>query len=145
MLIEHLLATKGNEVVTVAADTTIAAVVAVLQEHGIGAIVVSDDDGGTVAGIVSERDIVRAVADRGGAALDEPVSALMTTDVVTCQPSARIEDLMAVMTEHRFRHLPVVDDGRLVGIVSIGDVVKVRVSELAEETRTLHEYVASGR
>jgi CBS domain-containing protein len=145
MLIEHLLATKGGDVVTVTTDTTIAAVVAALRKHGIGAIVVSDDDAATVAGIISERDVVRAIADRGAAALDEPVRDVMTADVVTCEPNARIEDLMALMTDHRFRHLPVVDGGRLVGIVSIGDVVKVRVGELAEESRTLHEYVISGR
>ncbi len=145
MLIEHLLATKGRDVVTVTTGTTIADVVAALREHGIGAIVVSDDDATTVAGIISERDVVRAIADRGAAALDQPVRDVMTADVVTCEPKARIEDLMALMTDHRFRHLPVVDDGRLVGIVSIGDVVKVRVGELAEEARTLHDYVNSGR
>lgn len=144
MLIEHLLAEKGRDVCTVRPDETVAAIVAVLGEKRIGAVVVSDD-GTTVAGIVSERDIVRCVADRGPAALDATCADVMTADVVTCEPTDKVEDLMIRMTEGRFRHLPVLVDGQLAGIVSIGDVVKHRVGELAQEAQTLHEYVTSGR
>jgi CBS domain-containing protein len=145
MLIEHILATKGGEVITVSSADAVAHAVATLRSHGIGAVIVSDDDGATVAGILSERDIVRALADDGPGALDRPVSAVMTSDVFTCEPSAAIEELMATMTERRIRHIPVLHDGRIVGVVSIGDVVKHRVGELAQEARTLVEYVQSGR
>ena len=145
MLIEHILATKGGDVVTVASSDTVEQAVATLRTHGIGAVIVSDDDGASVAGILSERDIVRAIADDGAGALDRPVSTVMTADVFTCEPTAAIEELMGVMTERRIRHIPVLRDGRLVGVVSIGDVVKHRVGELKQEAQTLVEYVQSGR
>jgi CBS domain-containing protein len=145
MLIEHILATKGPDVVTLTSAASVADAVAKLREHRIGAVVVSDDDGATAAGILSERDIVRALAETGAAALEQPVRAVMTVEVHTCPPTATIEDLMEAMTARRIRHIPVVADGRLVGVVSIGDVVKHRVGELAQEAQTLHEYVNAGR
>lgn len=145
MLIEHILATKGPDVVTLRSDATVADAVAQLKQFRIGAIIVSDDDGTTAAGILSERDIVRALADAGAAALEQQVSDVMTADVHTCPPTATLEDLMEAMTARRIRHIPVVADGKLVGVVSIGDVVKHRVGELSVEAQTLHEYVNSGR
>ena len=145
MLIEHILATKGPEVVTVPSSTTVAEATAKLTQFRIGAVIVSDDDGATATGILSERDIVRALADEGAAALDRRVAEVMTVEVHTCEPTATLEDLMEAMTARRIRHIPVVADGRLVGVVSIGDVVKHRLGELATEAQTLHEYVNSGR
>ena len=145
MLIEHILATKGPDVVTLRSDASVADAVARLREFRIGAIVVSDDNGATAAGILSERDVVRAVAEAGAAALERRVAEVMTIDVHTCPPTATIEDLMEAMTARRIRHIPVVADGRLVGVVSIGDIVKHRMGELSLEAQTLHEYVNSGR
>jgi CBS domain-containing protein len=145
MLIEHILAAKGRDVVTVRPTDAVARAVTTLRRHGIGAVVVSSDDGSTATGILSERDIVRALADHGPAALERPVSDVMTSDVFTCGPDASVDELMSLMTERRIRHIPIVLDGRLAGVVSIGDVVKQRVGELAEEARTLVEYVQSGR
>lgn len=145
MLIQHILATKGGDVLAVRSADTVAQAVAVLRTNRIGAVIVSDDDGVTVAGILSERDIVRVLADEGPASLDQPVSSVMTADVFTCGPTATLEELMGTMTERRIRHIPVVADSRLVGVISIGDVVKHRVGELAQEAQTLHDYVTSGR
>lgn len=145
MLIEHILAAKGREVVTVRPSDAVARAVTTLRRHGIGALIVSDDEGATVAGILSERDIVRALADHGPGALERPVADVMTVEVLSCGPEASTDELMGVMTERRIRHIPVMADGRLVGVVSIGDVVKHRVGELSEEARTLVEYVQSGR
>jgi CBS domain-containing protein len=145
MLIHHILATKGSAVVAVRSTDTIAVAAATLRDERIGAVIVSDDDGATVAGILSERDIVRAVAEEGAAALDRDVREVMTTEVYTCAPTASLEDLMTTMTERRIRHIPVVEGGRLAGVISIGDVVKHRVGELAQEARALHDYVTSGR
>jgi CBS domain-containing protein len=116
----------------------------VLSQHRIGAVVVSAD-GSAIAGIVSERDIVRALAGEGAGVLGQPASSIMTSDVVTCGPATTVEQLMGIMTERRIRHVPVDDDGRLGGIVSIGDVVKNRVSDLENETQVLHDYIAHGR
>jgi CBS domain-containing protein len=115
-----------------------------LRLRGVGALVVSAD-GRRVDGIVSERDLVRRLAERGALMLSEPVSAVMTAAVRTCTPDDHVDELMRVMTEHRMRHLPVVVDGVLSGIVSIGDVVKWRVTELEDEARHLHDYITSGR
>ncbi len=143
MLLNDVLRSKGNRVVTVPPDCDVRSLLAVLAEHGIGAAVVSSD-GETVEGIVSERDVVRAIADRGAGVLDERVLAICTTDVHTCTPDARIDDLMRVMTEKRIRHVPVVVDGRLRGIVSIGDVVKRRMEELESEKAALSDYITAG-
>jgi CBS domain-containing protein len=145
MLIQHILATKGGDVVSVRADATVTEAVATLRANRIGAVIVSDDEGATVSGILSERDVVRVLADDGPAALERTVAEVMTAEVFTCDPSATLEQLMGTMTEKRIRHIPVVADGRLVGVVSIGDVVKHRLGELSQEARTLHDYVTSGR
>ena len=144
MLVSGLLDTKGSEVFTADPGATVAEVAALLAERRIGAVVVSGD-GRAIDGVVSERDIVRALADRGAPALEEPVDAIMTTEVYTCQPSTTVEQLMGLMTERRIRHVPVVVDGALTGIVSIGDVVKDRMRDLETETQVLHEYIAHGR
>jgi CBS domain-containing protein len=142
--VEGLLREKGNAVVTVAAAATVADAVALLGEHRIGALVVSDDGTG-VDGIVSERDVVKALASGGRNILDHDVASIMTAEVVTCDPTTTVHELMALMTERRMRHVPVIVDGGLAGIVSIGDVVKNRVHDLEVETQTLHEYIAQGR
>ncbi len=144
MLIQRILSAKGGEVLTVPAATKVADAVAQLAEHRIGALVVSDD-GETVAGILSERDIVRALATERSKVLGRSVADLMTVEVFTCGPDATAEELMALMTEQRIRHIPIVADGKLAGIVSIGDVVKHRLGELENETQVLHEYIATGR
>lgn len=143
MRISEVLTTKGAEVVSVPPDQDVAGLLAVLAEHRIGAALVSSD-GSTVEGIVSERDVVRALAERGAAVLAEPVSRICTVDVHTVAPDARLEDLMRVMTERRVRHVPVCADGRLQGIVSIGDVVKRRMDELEAERSALSDYITSG-
>jgi CBS domain-containing protein len=142
--ISGLLRDKGDFVATVAPEATVSEVLAELAEHGVGALVVTGD-GAQIAGIVSERDIVRALHHRGIAILSEPVSTVMTADVHTCSPDASVDSLMAVMTERRIRHVPVVVDGALAGIVSIGDVVKHRLHDLEDENTKLVEYIQTGR
>src|SRR5579863_2044362 len=140
MRIATLLSAKGSDVATISGDTTVAGAVAELHAHGIGALVVSSD-GEHIDGIVSERDIVRALFDRHEALLDEPVRAIMTSTVFTCSPDDDTEVLMTAMTERRIRHVPVVDGGTLCGIVSIGDVVKNRITELERDRKELVEYI----
>lgn len=140
MRISDILRTKGEQVVTVTPDTTVDGLLGVLAEHGIGAVVVSAD-GHAVSGIVSERDIVRALAARGAAVLSEDVTRIATADVRTVEPEASLEDVERLMTDGRFRHTPVVVDGALRGIVSIGDVVKNRMDELETERATLTDYI----
>ena len=144
MRIAEVLRIKGAEVVTVTPDTDVAHLLNVLAEHSIGAVVVSGD-GTTVDGIVSERDVVRALAERGPAVMSEPVTAIYTADVLTVDPATQLDDVMRIMTERRFRHLPVVTDGALTGIVSIGDVVKNRIDELESERSALTNYISGGR
>ncbi len=115
-----------------------------LARHRVGALVVSGD-GQAIDGIVSERDLARGLAVHGAEVVGLPVARLMTAQVVTCDPTDSVERLMSVMTEHRIRHVPVVEDGALVGIVSIGDIVKSRLDELETERATLHEYLTAGR
>jgi len=138
--ISALLSTKGDTVATIPPDATVHSAVAELRAHGIGALVVSSD-GTHIDGIVSERDIVRALFDRHGSLLDEPVRSIMTATVYTCSPDDGIESLMTAMTERRIRHVPVVRDGELVGIVSIGDVVKHRIGELEKDRLELVDYI----
>ena len=138
--INDVLQSKGSStVITIAPDATIRELVALLAEHNIGAVVVSED-GAVPAGIVSERDVVRRITDPGGV-LDLPVSSIMTSDVRVCEPGDSLDDLMLLMTEHRIRHVPVLDDGMLIGLVSIGDAVKVRMRELEYERDRLNDYV----
>jgi CBS domain-containing protein len=143
VLIEHILQRKGSEVVTITADQTVNQAIETLQEHNIGAIVVTGGAEGAIAGIFSERDVVRALAADGPSILSRPVRELMSTEVTTCAPQTTANELMKVMTERRIRHIPVVDDSGLAGIVSIGDVVKTRIGELEDETETLHDYLRS--
>ena len=144
MRISDVLRVKGAEVVTVTPGTDVTRLLAVLAEHRIGAVVVSPD-GTTVEGIVSERDIVRALAQRGAAVLSEPVTAIYTADVRTVEPEASLEEVERLMTDRRFRHVPVVVDGVLRGVVSIGDVVKERIGELESERSTLTGYITGDR
>ncbi len=142
MNVAHLLATKGRDVATINQERSVHDAVAMLKERGIGALVVVGGTG-PLTGIVSERDVVRAFAREGADALDLRVAALMSTSVTTCEESTTVNELMTTMTEKRIRHVPVVQGGLLVGIVSIGDVVKARVTELENEKRDLLEYVSA--
>ena len=144
MRITDVLRVKGTRVVTVTPDTTVRQLLAVLAEHRIGAVIVSGD-GTSVDGIASERDIVRAFARQGAAAMSEPVTAIYTAEVHTITPETQIEEVMRMMTERRVRHAPVVQDGVLRGIVSIGDVVKNRIDELETERAALTDYITSAR
>ena len=141
MLIGEVLRRKGRDVATVAPEATISEVLELLARHGVGALVVSSD-GSTVAGIISERDVVRALAADGRDVVARSAAQVMTREVVTCSETATIDQLMDEMTERRFRHVPVTEDGRLVGIVSIGDVVNARVRTLETETRQLTNYIS---
>ncbi len=141
MQVRDLLRRKGSDVVTIVPGATVSDALALLAEQRVGAVVVSDD-GHRVDGILSERDIVRRLARDGAATIDQAVSTLMTTDVVTCTPDDGVDQLMATMTEGRFRHVPVTELGLLAGIISIGDVVNARVRELEQETHHLTNYIS---
>jgi len=143
MRISDVLNSKGATVVTITPDASVRDLLSLLAEHNIGATVVSADGAG-VDGIVSERDVVRALADRGATVLSEPVSAIMTAEVVSAIPDTHIDEISELMTKHRIRHVPVVVDGALSGIVSIGDVVKHRIADLEVERDSLASYVRSG-
>jgi CBS domain-containing protein len=144
MRIASILHQKGSNVVMVSPEATLRQAVHTLNEHRIGALVVSGD-GQRIDGIMSERDVSRALADHGGRALDLRVQAVMTDQVHTCSDSDTVDQLMATMTERRVRHVPVVSNEVVIGIVSIGDVVKSRLDELEAEARTLHDYIELGR
>jgi len=144
MRISDLLRVKGTQTVTVPPDMTVRRLLAVLAEHQIGAVVVSVN-GASVDGIASERDIVRALAQRGAAALSEPVTAIYTAEVRTVTPQTSLEEVARMMTEYRIRHAPVMADGGLQGIVSIGDVVKSRIDELETERAALTGYITGAR
>ena len=140
MQISQLLRHKGGEVATIDGDESVRSALAMLAEKGIGALVVSSD-GRRIDGIISERDVARGLHERGAGLLAEPVSSVMTAQVHTCTLHAGVHDLARTMTDHRVRHVPVVDGGALVGIVSIGDVVKARLDELEEERKQLVDYI----
>ena len=142
MIVARILEAKGRDVVTTQPHRTLDEIARILAEKGIGAIVVTGA-GGEVLGILSERDIVRAVARHGAAALGDAVSKFMTARVEVVSEEATINEVMEVMTSRRFRHAPVVKDGRLAGLVSIGDVVKHRVEEIENEHQALREYIAT--
>ncbi len=142
MTVARILAEKGRDVVTTQPHRTLKEVVDLLAARGVGAVVVADDSM-SVLGILSERDVVRVIAQNGAAALDDQVSRHMTPKVITVTRNDTIDHLMQTMTEGRFRHLPVVEDGRLIGIVSIGDVVKRHVDALDIERQALKEYIAT--
>lgn len=137
-----MLRRKGHEVATVAPTATVEQLVATLGEHNIGAAVVTDDE--RLIGIVSERDVVRRLRDRGAELLSAAVAEIMTADVLTCAPGDTVDQLAEIMTERRIRHMPVTEDGRLVGIVSIGDVVKSRISQLETDREQLESYIVHG-
>lgn len=137
MLVHQILKSKGDDgVVTVPPGTTLSEVAKILAGRRIGTVVVSKD-GAVAEGILSERDIVRELAERGATCLTEPVESYMTRDLVTCARDATADQILAQMTEGRFRHMPVLEDGRMVGIITIGDVVKARLSELSMEKDAL--------
>ncbi len=140
MKISNLLKAKGGAVATIAPDAKVSEAVAELREHRIGALVVSSD-GEHIDGIVSERDIVRALAEEAGTLLDKPVSSIMSSTVTTASPDVEVESLMSIMTERRIRHVPVTQEGVLTGIVSIGDVVKNRIDELEKDRDELVDYI----
>lgn len=143
MNISQILNAKGRAVSTARPDATLSEIIGKLAEKKIGAIVIVGDNG-KVAGIVSERDIIRRLGVAGAAALDEPVSNAMTATVITCHESSTLEEMMEVMTQGRFRHVPVIEEGSLVGIVSIGDVVKHHVAEVEMEVTAMRDYFATG-
>ena len=142
MTVGRILSEKGREVFTTQPHRTLRETIETLATKGVGAVVVTDASM-SVLGILSERDVVRAVARHGAAALDDQVSRHMTPKVTTVTGAASLDELMEIMTEGRFRHLPVVEDGRLAGIVSIGDVVKRQISALDGERQALREYIAT--
>ncbi|MEE9415868.1 MAG: CBS domain-containing protein [Acidimicrobiales bacterium] len=140
MNVAEIIRRKGNKVITIRPDETVQVLLERLAEHGFGALVVSSD-GSSVEGIVSERDVVRHMASDGAAVLEQPASSIMTAAVKTCVATDTVEALMDKMTEHRIRHLPVEIDGALAGMISIGDVVKCRVSELEDDKGHLENYI----
>ena len=142
MQVENILQSKGMTVLTVTTHAPIGDAVQMLNEHRIGAVVVVADNG-SVAGILSERDIVRHLKDDPAGLLKRAVREIMTTEVVTCGRETSVSELMEQMTRFRIRHIPIVDDGELVGIVSIGDVVKRKIEEAEQEALALREYIAS--
>jgi CBS domain-containing protein len=143
MNVETILRNKGRRVATIRADATIADAVNGLANYGVGALVVSDD-GDSVDGIISERDIVTALAEDGADLLTRRVGEVMTRPVITCEPEETVAELMAEMTNRRIRHFPVVKDGRLCGIISIGDVVKNRLDEIEFEASSMRSFIAGG-
>lgn len=142
MTVARILAIKGRDVVTTQPHVSLREAADVLARNRIGAVVVSDATGG-VLGILSERDIVRAVSSGGGEALKDPVSRHMTAKVITAREEDSVEETMETMTQSRIRHLPVLRDGRLAGMVSIGDVVKIRLEAIETEHKAMREYIAN--
>jgi len=145
MNVDTILTSKGSDVATIDQHASLGDAVEQLRDRGVGALVVSAD-GRHIDGIISERDVVRALADHGATALGRTVASVMSKIVVTCSCGDSVDELMAQMTERRHRHLPVVDDQQvMIGIISIGDVVKARVGELQNENQALTEYLHQGR
>ena len=142
MLVSQILKSKGDLVFTATPQETLGAVAALLHSRRVGALVVLDND--QVVGIVSERDLVRAIAEAGAAALSKPVSHFMTRDVVFAEPGETVDILMTRMTDRRIRHLPVCRDEKLLGVISIGDLVKHKISEVEAEADGLKAYIATG-
>jgi CBS domain-containing protein len=140
MTVSIILAYKGREVVTIEPSASLASAVGLLVEKSIGAVLILGADR-RVVGILSERDIVRALAERGAGALEEPVSQTMTRKVSTCNENEKVSNIMERMTDGKFRHVPVTDQGQLVGIVSIGDVVKHRLHEMERDWAAMHDYI----
>ena len=139
MTVRAILDSKGHHIQSVEPQTRLADAIKILADRKIGAVLAMDR--GRIEGILSERDIVRVLGERGAAVLDEPVSAVMTRKVISCKPSDTVSVIMEIMTLGKFRHLPVVDDGRVVGLISIGDIVKWRVREYETEQEALRDYI----
>jgi CBS domain-containing protein len=139
MTVRSILNNKGHQVMSVEPDAKLAAAVKLLGEKKIGAVLVMNQS--RLEGILSERDIVRVIGERGAGALEEPVSQVMTRKVVTCKETDTVAELMEMMTTGKFRHLPVVDNGKVVGLISIGDIVKRRVQEYESEQEALRDYI----
>jgi CBS domain-containing protein len=143
VIIGNILKVKGRGVTTARPDDTVQEVASRLAQRKIGAIVVTGDNG-VVAGIISERDLIRTVALHGATALSMSVAEVMTRDVITCSEKTMLDEVMEIMTRGRFRHIPVIEDGALVGIISIGDVVKHHIAEVELEVSAMRGYLASG-
>ncbi|WP_454619785.1 CBS domain-containing protein [Bradyrhizobium cenepequi] len=139
MTVRSILDSKGHQITSVPPDATLTDAIKTLGERKIGAVLVMKE--GRIEGVLSERDIVRVLGERGAAVLDEPVTAVMTRKVVSCRPSDTVAGIMEMMTLGKFRHLPVLEDGRVVGLISIGDIVKRRVSEYEAEQEALRDYI----
>ena len=142
MSVSHILGVKGSSVITATSKETVQSTAQKLSQHRIGAVVIVDDKGG-IAGIVSERDIVRALAEQGAKSMAMPVSGIMSKTVRTCKAGDSETELMALMTTHRIRHLPVVEGGKLAGMISIGDIVKFRIEAIEREAEEMKSYIAS--
>jgi CBS domain-containing protein len=142
MHVSAILGDKGGAVFSVSSSDDVSIAVTMLSEKRIGAVLVMD--GGKISGVLSERDVVNAIARAGASVLSRPVKEFMTTDVVTCRMEDTIDHLMRLMTQRRIRHLPVMEEGQMVGMISIGDVVKFRMAEAEAETDALKSYIASG-
>lgn len=143
MSVRQILEAKGREVVTHHPDATLEEITKILSQKKIGAIVLMDDNG-QVAGIISERDVVRVLGSTGISAMSQPIAEIMTLKVKTCDEATSVDQAMEMMTHGRFRHLPVCENGRLVGLISIGDVVKRRIEDAEREARDMREYIAAG-
>lgn len=143
MLVKQILGEKGRDVVTISSEATLSEAARILAQRRIGAVVVRDGRDG-VAGILSERDIICALADQSVNALAQSVAQHMTRKVTTCREADMIDDLMELMTRKRFRHVPVLENGKLAGIVSIGDIVKSRIAETVAEAENLRGYITAG-
>ncbi|MGZ0189754.1 MAG: CBS domain-containing protein, partial [Alphaproteobacteria bacterium] len=141
MIVASILNSKGRDVRSITAEMSVRDAARFLRDNGIGAAMLLDTNGGP-AGIFSERDLLNAIAEIGAPALRQSVGELMTKDVVTCAPTDPIASVMSIMTDYRCRHLPVIDDGRVVGVISIGDVVKSRIAEAVTEADALKAYIA---
>lgn len=141
MTVASILEIKGNNVITAKPDTTVENVAGILAEKKIGAVVIVDTTD-QVCGIASERDVVRQIADKGASALKNPISVCMTHTVVSCDPTDSINQVMENMTKGRFRHVPIIKDGALEGIISIGDVVKARIEEIERDAEDMKRYIA---
>ncbi|MBA7467997.1 Inosine-5'-monophosphate dehydrogenase [subsurface metagenome] len=139
MTVRAILDTKGHNVLSVEPEAKLSAAVKLLSERRIGAVLVMSQ--GRMEGILSERDVVRVLGERGAAVMDEPVSGVMTRKVISCREKDTVSEIMETMTHGKFRHLPVVEDSKVVGLISIGDVVKWRVSEYEREQEALREYI----
>ncbi|MEQ1405696.1 CBS domain-containing protein [Neorhizobium sp. Rsf11] len=141
IIVKNMLDAKGRDVVTVGPDRTLLEVAEILNQKKIGAVVVTSMEG-RIAGIFTERDLVRAIAGKGPGVLDQPVKSAMTTNVHRCKEETTVDELMGIMTGGRFRHVPIEKDGKLDGIVSIGDVVKSRIREVELEAEQMKAYIA---